>query len=189
MKLISCLLLTALFVSCAGRDESHGIQNIVNQWTNIEMLFTLNAPEPPDTDSIKTIIEASEFFYQSFQEFQTSDLYRIYRAISFLPQTERTFNNYSLRDIEEVGIVLELALVFRDSIVSGDVEKARAVSPEISRCLIRLLIIDGEAQRHISSSYFNLLIALLFFIAIIALLICFLHQSLTRSIKTHFCSL
>jgi hypothetical protein len=112
-----------------------------------------------------------------------SDLYRIYRTISFLPQTERTFNNYTLGDIEEVGIVSQLALIFRNSIASGDMEKAGTVSPEISKCLVRLLIIDGKAQRYISSAYFNLFIAFIFFIAIIALLIRFLHYSLTRSLK------
>jgi signal transduction histidine kinase len=46
-----------------------------------------------------------------------------------------------------------------------------------------LLVIDTDTQRYVGSSYFNLLVTLIVFIAIIALLIQFLHQSLTRSLK------
>jgi signal transduction histidine kinase len=44
-------------------------------------------------------------------------------------------------------------------------------------------VIDTDTQRYIGSSYFNLLVTLIVFIAIIALLIQFLFFSLTRSLK------
>jgi len=180
-----CFLLSALFLSCSSDNKSQSIQDIADRWIDIEALLT-NIPAG-NTDltkpEVETLVKACDNFFQSLQQFQGSDLHRIYRAISFLPQTERSFNNYRLRDIQEIGIISDLALMFRDSIVSGDLEKARQTSAEISRYLIRLLKIDGEAQRYISASYFQLLIAFIIFIAIIALLIRFLHQSLARSLK------
>jgi len=178
-KPVLLLLLTALFFSCVNHERNSGIQDIVNQWIDIDRLLT----GAQDSNEAASLLEACDFFYLSVIKFQESDLHRIYRAISFLPQTERSFNIYPLRDIQEVGIVSDLALVFRDSIVSKDMEKAKTASVEITSVLIRLLMIDGEAQRFISSSYFLLLIAFIFFIVIIAFLIRFLHQSLTRSLN------
>ncbi|MDR0503767.1 MAG: histidine kinase [Treponema sp.] len=179
--------MTALFVSCASERKSPDIKDIVNQWIDIEQLLTAfpESHTPKNSDFVEkaTLLEMSDVFYQSLQQFQRSDLYRIYRAIPFSRQTERSFNLYPITDIQEVSIVSDLALLFRNSIVSGDMEKAKTVSAEIAKYIIHLLIIDGEAQRYISASYFHLLIAFIFFISIIVLLIRFLHQSLTRSLK------
>ena len=174
------MLSAILFVSCTDRDNSPNIQDIVYQWTEIENLFSARSENIPEAEALT---EASNNFILSLQQFQKSDLYRVYRAIPFSPQIERSFLIYSITDIPEVEIVLDLAIIFRDNVISGDMEKTRAVSVEISRYLIHLLIIDTEAQRYISSSYFQLLIAFIFFIAIIILLIRFLNQSLTRSLK------
>ena len=186
MRLVSCALLTVLLLSCAGGhrqgspDKSPAIQDIVNQWIDIDRHFARQfATNTEDLD----LIGAVDVFYLSLQKFQKSNLYRTYRAIPFSPPTGRSFALHPSEDIEEVGIAADLALVFRDSIVSGDMEKAQAVSAEITGILIRLLIIDGDVKRYIDSSYFHLFITLIVFIVIIALLILFLHQSLTRSLK------
>ena len=180
MKIISCFLFVFLFLSCADRDTPPSIQEIVNQWTIIYRQFTANTQ---DVDSMEVISQASYIFCQSLHKFKESDLYRSYRAIPFSPNINRSFNLHPSADIQEVQIALDLALIFHDSIVSGNMEKAREVSVEISNILIHLLKIDGEVQRYIGSSYFHLLITLMVFFFIIALLIWFLHQSLTRSLK------
>ena len=138
VRLITCLLLTALFVSCAGERKSPDIKDIVNQWIDIEQLLTAftesaaftesHTPQNSDFVEKATLLEMSDVFYQSLLQFQRSDLYRIYRAIPFSRQTERSFNLYPITDIQEVSIVSDLALLFRNSIVSGDMEKAKAVS-------------------------------------------------------------
>ena len=136
MRRVSCLFLAALFISCTQvrysdteYDKSPNIHNIVNRWTEIEKLFNTNAPEIRS----ETLIEAADDFYLSLKEFQESKLYRIYSAIPFLSQTERSLFLHPVTNIPEVGIVLDLALIFRDSVVFGDTEKAIAVSAEISR--------------------------------------------------------
>ena len=187
VKLVSCVLLTFVFFSCADQGGNSGIQDIVNRWNDIDRIFSAALaanPEMTDSDLHETITQASDAFFLSLEKFQMSDLYRAYRAIPFSSRTERSFTIYAVNnDINEVGIVSELALTFRSSVIAGDMEKAKAASADISRRIINLLIIDGEAQRYIASSYFHLLIALMFFIVIIALLIRFLHQSLTISLK------
>ena len=190
MRLVLCVLLAALSLSCTAEQSSSGhsnevlsIQDIVNQWAIIDRLLAAAENTPDQIEASPLLKETSDSFYLSLMKFQVSDLYRIYRSIPFSPQIRRSFILYPPRDIQEVTVITDLALVFRDSVASGDMEKARAASAEISRYLIRLLVIDGEAQRYIGSSYFHLLIALIFFIVIIAILIRFLHQSLTRSLK------
>jgi signal transduction histidine kinase len=180
MRLISCVLLAALFLSCTNQDKSPTLQDIIDQWTGIDRHFTAYTS---DADLSESLTEAVDSFYLSLQQFQKSELYRIYRAIPYSPQTERSFSLHFSTDIQEVRLASDLALIFHDSVVSGDMEKASVVSAEISRGLIRLLVIDGDTQRYIGSSYFNLLIALIFFIVIIALFILFLRQSLSRSLK------
>jgi signal transduction histidine kinase len=187
MRLIICLLFAAFFLSCADKDaleKSPNIQDIVYHWEDIDRLFSERfLTENTDTDLTETLVSAINIFYLSIQKFQESDLYHTYRAIPFSPHTQRSFSVYPVTDIQEVEIVLDLVSIFRDSIILGDMEKARAVSIEISRNLIRLLIIDVDAQRYIGSSYFYLLIALVVFILMIALLIWSLYQSLARSLK------
>jgi signal transduction histidine kinase len=178
----SCVF--ALFLSCANQNKSPTIQDIVDQWTDINRHFTAYTSNADLTESLaEALADATDVFYQSLQQFQKSELYRTYRVIPYSPQIERSFDLHFSTDIQEVRLASDLALIFRDSIISGDMEKARAVSAEISRGLIRLLVIDGDTQRYIGSSYFHLLITLIVFIVIIALLILFLHQSLTRSLK------
>jgi signal transduction histidine kinase len=172
--LFSCALLTVLFLSCANQNKSPTIQEIVDQWADIDQHFSANT---------KGLIEVVDTFYLSLQQFQKSELYRTYRVIPFSPQAGRSFGVHFSVDIQEVRLASDLVLIFRDSIVSGDMEKARTVSAEISRGLIRLLAIDADTQRYIGSSYFNLLITLIVFIIIIALFVWLLHQSLTRSLK------
>ena len=180
MRLVLFILLTSLFLSCADRGKTPGIQDIVNQWTAIETIFSENYSVHSNLDDlIKTI----DVFCLSLENFQESDLYLLYRAIPFSQQAERSLRLHLAAEIQEVGLVSDLVLLFRTSIVSGDMEKAKEVSAEISSVLIRLLIIDADAQRFIGSSYFNLLITLIVFIILIALLIWFLYRSLTNSLK------
>jgi signal transduction histidine kinase len=177
-------------------DKLHGknpnIEDIVNQWIEIDRFFTENYAEGKPRLSgsaagtgVETadLIKSVDAFHLSLKNFQSSELYRTYSAIPFSPLTRRSFGLYPNTDIQEVRILSDLALFFRDSIVSGNMEKARIESAEISGALISLLITDGNAQRYIGSSYFHLLITLIIFIAITALLTRFLHQSLTRSLK------
>jgi signal transduction histidine kinase len=182
------VLLVILFLSCADRDkppqgleksDSPNIQDIVNRWIDIEQRFAADM----DTNSIEALIDTIDFFYLSLQQFQGSTLFHTYRAILFSPHTERKLMTYPLADIQEAGIASDLALIFRDSIISGDMEKARAVSAEISQHLIRLLIIDGDVQRYVGTSHFRLLFTLILFVLIMAMLIWFLYKSLARSLK------
>jgi len=182
-KLLVFILLLP-FLSCAARDKSPGIQDIVNQWTVIDRLFTENLAGADNTVTLDEALAGTiDVFYLSLEEFQKSDLYRTYRAIPFSPHTVRSFGPLLPADIQELSVASDLTLLLRDSVVSGDIEKAQAVSAEISGVLIGLLIIDGDTQRHIGSSYFKLLIALIVFILIIAMLVRFLHQSLVHSLK------
>jgi len=173
MRFILCLLSASLFISCANQT-SPVLQDIVNKWTSIDLLLYNESAH---------LITASDDFIQSLLKFKKSDLYRIYRAIPLSPGTERSFFGYSVTDIPEIEIVTELAFTFRDSVITGDMENAKRTSVEMSEYLISLLLIDGKTQQYISSSYLDLLIALVFFIAIIILLILFLHRSLTTSLK------
>jgi len=194
MRLVSFVLLAALFFSCSAgqntdQNENLNLQDIADQWAMIDLLFNGMLLEASSENKFTALADkelllgASDVFCVSMQKFQKSDLYRAYRAIPFSPQTGRSLYNYHPKDIEEVVIISELSVIFRDFTASGEMEKAKAVSAEISNCMIRLLIIDSEVQRYIGSSYFNLLIAFVFFTAVIVLLIMFMHKSLTNTIK------
>ncbi|MDR3019481.1 MAG: histidine kinase [Treponema sp.] len=182
------VLLVILFLSCTDQDmlpqglekpDPPNIHDIVSMWIDIEKSFTASF----DANSIEALNDTIDVFYLSLQQFQGSTLFHTYRAILFSPHTERNLMTYPLADIQEAGIASDLALVFRDAIVSGDTEKARAVSDDISRLLIRLLKIDADAQRYVANSYFRLLFSLIIFVIIMALLIWFLYKSLSRSLK------
>ena len=182
MKLISCVLLAFVFLSCTSHDNS-SIQDIVNQWIEVEHQF--NNTIYSDDEDFTGLIETIDVFYLSLLKFQESDLYRIYtRVVPFSPQNQRGYlNAYTYTDIPEFGFASDFALIFRDSIISGDMEKARAASAEISGIIIRLLIIDNETQQFIGLSYNNLIITFVVFFLIIVLLIFFMYQSLIRSLK------
>jgi len=179
MRFVFCVLSASLFMSCESQTSTV-LHDIVNKWASINRL--LYDEESQFSDAAR-LIQASDDFIQSFLNFKKSDLYRIYRSIPLSPETERSFFGYSVTDIPEIEIVTELAFTFRDFVISGDMENAERTSVEMSEFLISLLLIDGKTQQYISSSYLNLLIALVFFIAIIILLILFLHKSLTTSLK------
>jgi signal transduction histidine kinase len=185
MKFVLYALTAALFLSCASHNNP-ALQDLISKWTRIDNLLFLEEKSFPSESSFpleSLLLSETDDFIQSLLSFKDSDLYRIYRSIPFLPEVKSIFFTYSVKDLHEVEIILDLALNFRDSIALGDMEKARDVSGEINKGLIDLLLIDGEAQRYINASYLNLLIALVFFIIIIMLFIIFLHRSLIRSFK------
>jgi signal transduction histidine kinase len=86
---------------------------------------------------------------------------------------------------EEDKPLSELLLLFQESMIKTNTEddaaSADAVSSEISRNLIHLLQLDGEAQRYISAAYIRLLFMLFFLIICTTLIIIFLYRSLTHS--------
>jgi len=180
VRFILFLLLAVLFLSCADQEETANIQNIVNQWIDITSLFSENDSTHSDFEDL---IKAIDVFCLSLENFKESYLYHSYRAIPFSQESERSLRLHLATEIQEVGLVLDLAQLFRDSIISGEIGKAREASAEISNILIRLLMVDADAQRFIGFSYFNLLITLIVFIIMIALLIWFLYRSLTSSLK------
>jgi len=171
-------LLAALLLSCANQDTVPAIQDIANQWTAIEKQFSEN-----ETIDVKSI----DLFYQTLCQFQQSELYRVYISIPFSPQIERSFGLYipsDIREIErEVADVSDDVLIFRASVIEGDLEAARKITADISGVLIRLLMSDGGVQRFIASSYFNLFMTLAVFIIIIVLFAVFLYRALTHSLK------
>ncbi|MCL2230903.1 MAG: histidine kinase [Treponema sp.] len=185
MRFIFFVLSGVLFLSCTSHNNS-ALQEISGKWTYIDNLLLQEEASILEKSSIpleSLLLSESSDFIQMLLYFQKSDIYRTYRAIPFSPDDKRSLLIYSVKDFHEVEIVLDLALNFRDSIALGNMEKARDVSTEINKGLINLLLIDGEAQRYINTSYLNLLIALVFFIIIIMLFILFLHKSLTTSLK------
>jgi len=173
MKFFLCVLSSVLFLSCANNTNSV-LQEIISKWTYIDnLLMQEKSPLPSE----------AEDFMKMLQEFQKSDLYRIYRAIPFSPEIKRSFFIYSVKSFPEIEDISKLALTFYDSVSLGDMKKAKEVSAEINKCLIGLLLIDGEAQRYINTSYLILIIAFVFFITVIMLFILFLHKSLVTSFK------
>jgi len=173
MKYILYTLTAVLFLSCTSHNNS-ALQEMAGKWTYIDNLL-LQGDE--------SISSEAEDFIKMLQDFQKSDIYRTYRAIPFSHNDKRSFLIYSVKDFPEIENVLNLAINFRNSVSLGEREKAREVSGEINRCLIDLLLIDGEAQRYINASYFILLISLVFFIAVIMSFVLFLHRSLITSFK------
>jgi len=185
MRFFLYVLSSVLFLSCASHNNS-ALQDLISKWTRIDNLLFLEEKSFPSESpfpSESLILLESLDFIRMLQEFQKSDLYRIYRAIPFSPDDKRSFFIYSVKDFPEIENVLKLAIIFRDSAVLGDMEKAREISGEINKSLFNFLLIDGEAQRYINTSYLLLLIALVFFITVIMLFILFLHRSLIRSFK------
>ncbi|MCL2721908.1 MAG: histidine kinase [Treponema sp.] len=182
MKLVLCVLLAFFFLSCMGQDVS-SIQEIVNQWIEIEQQF--NTTKDLNEELADALANVSYDFYLSLLRFQESDLYRIYtRVVPFSPQYERGYlHSFTYIDIPEFELTSDLVLIFRDSIISGDMEKASAAAAEISSVIIRLLLIEKETQQFIGFSYNNLIITFLVFFLIAALLIFLMYQSLTSSQK------
>ena len=93
MRLVSCVLLALLFLSCAEQNKNTSIQDIVNQWIEIDhQLVTTGFSthvECSDNAELAGLIEAVDVFCLSVRKFQESDLYNIYSAIPFSPQTGR----------------------------------------------------------------------------------------------------
>jgi len=185
MKYILCALTAVLFLSCANHNNS-ALQEMAGKWTYIDNLLLQGdvsiLKESPISSEASILTESLDFI-KTLQDFQKSDIYRTYRAIPFSHDDKRSFLIYSVKDFPEIENVLNLAINFRDSVSLGDKEKAKEVSGEINRCLIDLLLIDGEAQRYINASYFVLLISLVFFIVVIMSFVLFLHRSLITSFK------
>ena len=155
---------------------------MVDHWMEIDAHFSMASADKDNAEiPFNNLILAIDEFYYLLDEFNRSALYRSYSALS--SHSGRSLSFSLLEDIEEVNIILDSVLVFRDSVISGDMEEARAASAGISGILYQLLIMDTDTQRQISSSYFRLLLALMIFIFIIALIIRLLHISLTRSLK------
>ena len=179
MRFILCVLSAVLFLSCVSPNNS-ALHEIIGKWTYIENILLEGDESLPSEPALSS---EAEDFIRLLLEFQKSDLYRVYRAIPFSPDVKRSLLIHSVKDFPEIENVLIVALIFRDSAALGDIEKAREISGEINKCLISLLLIDGEAQRHINASSLILLISLVFFIAIIMLFILFLHRSLMSSFK------
>ena len=168
-----CVLTAVLFLSCTSHNSS-ALHEIITKWTHIENLLL---------QEDNSILSESSDFILMLQDFQKSDIYRTYRAIPFSSDDKRSFLIYSVKDFTEIKNILNLVLTFRDSVSLEDMEKAKEVSAEINRCLIDLLLIDGEAQRYINASYFVLLVSLVFFITVIMSFVLFLHRSLMTSFK------
>ena len=173
-KMSLIVFASVILLSCSDYDDLN-IQSLVNQWADITA-FSANVAYGAD------LILYIDAFSLSLKQFEESDLLRTYGTIPF-SLNERSFGPFIPITIQEVTVISDLVSVFRSSIVSGDTERAQGVSAEISNLLIGLLIIDGEAQRYISSSYLQLFITLIIFILIISLLILFLNRSLSRSLK------
>ena len=171
MKFIVLVLLFMLFISCASQ-ESITIQDIVILWTDIT-----------HTANKENLIKDIDNFAETLRDFQNSPLYYAYSAIPYSPLIERSFRFYQSEHIPEFVLISDLVLMYRDSILTGDSESASAISAEISGILMALLIIDGEAQRFVSSSYLQLLITLIVFILLIVMLVRFLYLSLNRSLN------
>jgi len=191
MRFILCVLSGVLFLSCTNHNNS-ALQEIISKWTYIDNLLLQkdksileesSIPKESPVSSNSLLLSEGEDFIRLLQEFQKSDLYRIYRRIPFSPEVKRSFLIYSIKDFPEIENIIKLALIFRDSAALGDMEKAGEISEEINKALINFLLIDGEAQRYINTSYLLLLIALVFFIMVIMLFILFLHRSLMTSFK------
>ena len=180
MRFFLCVLSGVLLMSCTSHNNSV-LQEIIIKWTNIDNLLLQENNSIPLESSIPSeslLISESSDFLRMLQEFQKSDLYLIYRRIPFSHEVKRSFLIYSVKNFPEIENVIKLSLNFRDSAALGDMEKAVEISDEINKSLINFLLIDGEAQRYINTSYLLLLIALVFFIMIIMLFILFLHRSL-----------
>jgi len=173
MRFFLCALTAVLFLSCTSHNNS-ALQEMAGKWTYIDNLLL---------QGDVSISSEAENFIKMLLDFQKSDIYRTYRAIPFSHDDKRSFLIYSVKDFPEIENVLNLAINFRDSVSLGDIKKARDISLEINKCLIGLLLIDGEAQRYINASYLLLLITLVFFISVIMLFILFLHKSLMTSFK------
>jgi len=160
MRFVFFILLSVLFLSCnyneqstgdvsgLNQDKSLSIQDITNQWIDLEQLFK-TYDEYSANMELESLIEASEVFCLSLQKFQESGLFHIYRAIPFSSETERSLNPHHSTEIQEVALVSDMALIFHNSIVLGNLEEARSVSSEISSFFIRLLLIDRETQQFI----------------------------------------
>ena len=178
MKKVLFVLSAALFLSCTSHNNP-ALQEIISKWIHIDSLLLQETAFLKETMLLK---ETGDFILMLL-EFQKSDLYRTYRAIPFSPDDKRSFLIYSIKDFPEIENILNLALTFRDSVSLRDMEKAGEISGEINKSLINFLLIDGEAQRYINTSYLLLLIAFVFFIMVIMLFILFLHRSLMTSFK------
>jgi len=185
MRFFLCVLSSVLLMSCTSHNNS-ALQEIIIKWTNIDNLLLqedISIPLESPIPSESSLLSESSDFILMLQEFQKSDLYLIYRRIPFSHEVKRSFLIYSVNEFPEIENVIKLALIFRDSAILGDMEKAGEISEEINKSLINFLLIDGEAQRYINTSYLLLLIALVFFIMVIMLFILFLHRSLITSFK------
>jgi len=152
------------------------VQTIAGRWADIETLFAEDADAVP--------VEAVDAFLLSLRGFQESGLFlRTYLGIPFLHRAERGFAPHPFTDVGEVGLALGSAAVFRDSVVSGEPEKARAAAAEVSGSLMRLLIISADKQRNTTTLYFRLFVTLVAIIVIVGLPSAwFLNRSLTRSL-------
>jgi signal transduction histidine kinase len=179
------LLATILFFSCT-KDNDLDISKIVNQWITIENLYRSENISPIELN------EKIDVLYQAALQFEKSESYMLYQARDFSPLIHNDANQNMLHESENVNTaedkpLSELLLQFQKSVIRMNTEEdaasANVVSSEISRNLFQLLQLDGETQRYISSAYIVLFFILLFLMICTALIIIFLHHSLSRSKK------
>ena len=81
MRLVLCILLSVLFLSCAEQDKSLGIQDIVNQWSDIEKLFNAHGECSIHTE-LESLIKASDIFCLSLQKFFPGGIYQTMKLIT-----------------------------------------------------------------------------------------------------------
>jgi len=182
-KLKSFLFIVFLFslsgahtVSGQTPGQTQGIQDIIRQWTAIERSFLTD-------ESGAVLIDQLDVFCVMVREFQQSELFRIYRLIPFLPDSNPPLVPVPPREIPEIQTVTDLALAFRSTLSAGDRESALNISMDINDALVLWLERDREAVRFSGFAHNWLFFVFIAFVVFVAASFYFLYRVLAGSLK------
>jgi signal transduction histidine kinase len=140
------------------------IQDISKKWIEIDRALT------HENNKEQYLIDDIDGLYNLLKEFQSSDIYRMYRIAPF-----------SRGEIAEVQIILDTVVSLRAALAAGDMEEVKALSSDISSALINWLVQDSETNRFSGTAYLYLLLVFLLFMAMSAVAVMFYYKAMLRS--------
>jgi len=184
---LKCFLVIVFLLSASGIHAAAGqtsdIQDIIKQWTAIERRFLTDPSAATDSSAAAALLDDVDVFCAMVQDFQQSELFRIYRLVPFMPESNPPLIPVPPREIPEIETVTGLALALRTALYSGDREKALNISMDINDALVLWLERDREAVRFSGDAHYWLFFVFIAFVVFMAASLYFLYRVLAGSLK------
>jgi signal transduction histidine kinase len=185
VPLVCCVLFFSFPAAAAGPSGESGmaVQEIIAQWTAVQRSFLTGAGAGSQPGRAG-LIEEIDSFYFSVESFLASRIYRMYRYIPF-SRGEDSAVSFGSRprpnEFTELESLKDLILSFKKAVLADNRDTALVLMMDIHESLVHWQRLDLEAEKFISTAYFELFLVFTVFIAAMVLAVWFLYRALKRS--------